>query len=59
MQVMKEPAGKLAKPSTSILDASPVFSSRTKPRVEEMKEKVKKGTEYGLVHIGHIVQQPL
>ena len=56
---MKEPAGKLAKPSTSILDASPVFSSRTKPRVEEMKEKVKKGTEYGLVHIGHIVQQPL
>ena len=50
MQVMKEPAGKLAKPSTSILDASPVFSSRTKPRVEEMKEKVKKGTEYGLVY---------
>ena len=59
MQVMKEPAGKLVKPSTSVLDASPVFSSRTKPRVEEMKEKVEKGTEYGLVHIGHIVQEPL
>ena len=24
-----------------------------------MKEKVKKGSEYGLVHIGHIVQEPL
>jgi len=39
--VMKESAGKLVKPSTSVLDASPVFSSRTKPRVEEMKEKVR------------------
>jgi len=39
--VMKEPAGKLVKPSTSVLDASPVFNSRTKPRVEEMKEKVR------------------
>ena len=48
MQVMKEPAAKLAKPSTSlmssVLDASPVFSSRAKPRVDEVKEKVGKGT---------------
>lgn len=43
LQVMKGP-GKLAKPSTSVLDASPVFSSRAKSRVEEVKEKVKKGT---------------
>ena len=49
MQVMKEPAGKLVKPSTSVLDASPVFNSRTKPRVEEMKEKVKKVTESGFI----------
>lgn len=49
MQVMKESAGKLVKPSTSVLDASPVFSSRTKPRVEEMKEKVKKVTESGFI----------
>ena len=41
---MKESAGKLVKPSTSVLDASPVFSSRAKPRVEEVKEKVKDGT---------------
>ena len=41
MQVMKESAAKLAKPSTSVLDASPVFSSRAKPRVEEVKEKVR------------------
>ena len=44
MQVMKEPAAKLAKPSTSVLDASPVFSSRAKTRVDEVKEKVGKGT---------------
>ena len=41
MQVMKEPAAKLAKPSTSVLDASPVFSSRAKTRVDEVKEKVR------------------
>ena len=41
---MKEPTAKLAKPSTSVLDASPVFSSRAKPRLEEVKEKVRKRT---------------
>ena len=45
MQVMKEP-GKLAKPSTSVLDASPVFSSRAKSRVEEVKEKVSAQTSW-------------
>jgi len=31
----------LPKPSTSVLDASPVFSQKAKPRVEEVKEKVR------------------
>ena len=30
----------LPKPSTSVLDASPVFSQKAKPRVEEVKEKM-------------------
>ena len=38
--LMKEPP-KLAKPSASVLDASPVFSSRAKPRVEEVKQRVR------------------
>ena len=33
----------LPKPSTSVLDASPVFSQKAKPRVEEVKEKVRNG----------------
>ena len=59
MQVMKESAGKLVKPSTSVLDASPVFSSRTKPRVEEMKEKVKKGHNMGSYILDILYNNPL
>ena len=42
LQVIKE----LPKPSTSVLDASPVFSQKAKPRVEEVKEKVRNDANF-------------